>query len=361
MNRSILSAIAVIAILAAWMLSGGAKATTADGAGKGAATEGKKPAMKVSVRDSVALEMERTVRVKGQVEPLRSVILRAETDGRVELLPVRKGQRVNAGMVLMKLSLNDRNARLVEARAMVKQRRRDVEAARRLFKQKLKPENQLRAEEANLATARAGLERIRWEIGNTVIKAPFAGVLNERPVELGTFLQAGDRVGALVDDSVLLLTAQVPQLAALQLEPGREVTATLINGVKLRGTLSFISATAEPEIRSYRIESRVDNADHRPYSGLSATLSLPVGKTMAHKIPPSILGLDADGRLIVKGVGAGDTVTAHPVELLRRERDGMWVSGLPRRLRLITLGQEYLGVGDPVRPVPESPAPDRQG
>ncbi len=365
MNRSILAAIAVIVILSAWMLSGGATATPSTGletdAAKGGIKAEKKTAMKVVTRHSIATEMERLIRVKGQVEPLRSVVIRAEIDARVEALPVRKGQRIEVGAVLARLSLNDRNARLDEAQAVVKQHQRDVNAARRLHKQKLKPESQLRAEEANLAAARARLEQIRWEIGSTVIKAPFAGVLNERPVERGTFLQSGDIIGTLVDDSVLLLTAQVPQLAVLELKPEQKVTATLINGTELQGLLSFVSTTAAPEIRSYRIEARVPNPDHRPFSGLSATLRLPVGKTLAHKITASILGLAADGRLIVKGVSDRNTVQIHPVKLLRRERDGMWVSGLPPQLHLISLGQEYLSVGDPVRAVPETLVLEREG
>jgi membrane fusion protein, multidrug efflux system len=349
MNKSIFSAIAILLLLVGWMLSGPSTKAGASNP-KEVKTSKKvvKPIMKVKVHISRGVDMERFVSVKGQVEPLRSVTIKAETQGRVVKLPVNKGVRVKAGELLAALSMNDRNARLTEAKAVVSSAKRDLAVTNKLVKQKLKATNQLNSDEANLAAAKARLEQIRWEIGNTVIKAPYAGVLNERPVELGAFLQVGDPVGTIVDDLTILLTAQASQLAVIELKIGQKVEATLINGVVLNGVLSYVSAIAESGTRSYRIEARVANPRHLAYTGLSATLKLPVGNTVAHKISPSALGLDALGRLIVKGVDKQNTVMVKPVELLRRERDSMWVSGLPMEFKLITLGQEYLAVGEKV-------------
>ncbi|MBF0195247.1 MAG: efflux RND transporter periplasmic adaptor subunit [Magnetococcales bacterium] len=348
MNKSIFSAIAILLLLVAWMLSGpSAKAGASSQDGK-AAKEVVKPIMKVKVHITRGEDMERFVTVKGQVEPLRSVTIKAETQGRIIKLPVNKGVRVAAGDLLAELSMNDRKARLSEAKAMVVSAERDLAVTNKLVKQKIKATNQLNSDEAKLAAAKARLEQIRWEIGNTVIKAPYAGVLNERPVELGAFLQVGDPVGTIVDDLTLLLTAQASQLAVIELKLGQSVEATLINGVVLKGVLSYVSTIAQKGTRSYRIEARVANPKHLAYTGLSATLKLPVGKTVAHKISPSALGLDALGRLIVKGVDKQSTVMVKTVELLRRERDSMWVSGLPMEFNLITLGQEYLAEGEKV-------------
>jgi multidrug efflux system membrane fusion protein len=53
----------------------------------------------------------------------------------------------------------------------------------------------------------------------------------------------------------------------------------------------------------------------------------------------------------VKGVDEDDLVVFHPVDIVRTERDGVWVSGLPERLRVITTGQGYVREGEPVTPV----------
>ncbi|MBF0455946.1 MAG: efflux RND transporter periplasmic adaptor subunit [Magnetococcales bacterium] len=350
MNKSLFSATAILLLLAAWMLSGPDKEVSASPpSAKKSEEKAEKPPMRVKTHLSKGVEMEQFVQVKGQVEPLRSVTIRVETQGRVTQLPVKKGDRVQAGANLAQLSLNDRSARLSEARFLVSQEERNLAATKKLVENRVKTTNQLKVDETNLAAARSRLQQILWEIDNTTIKAPFSGVLNERPVELGAFLQVGDPVGTLVDDSTLLLTAQAPQLAVLQLQPGQAVQATLVNGVVLEGKLSYLSAMAEKGTRSYRIEARVDNPGHLPYTGLSATLELPVGQTVAHKVSPSTLGLDTLGRLIVKGVDEDDRVVVMPVELLRRERDGMWVSGLPTTFQLIILGQEYLSSGEKVQ------------
>lgn len=355
MNKSIISAVVIMLALSAWMLSGsGGKADASLQPAITAVAKKNKPLMKVTSRLSTAVELEQFVTVKGQVEPLRSVTIKAETQGRVVELPVNKGERVVGGQLLARLALNDRGARLTEANTMVGQKERDLASTSKLVKKQLKAANQLKADEANLAAAKARLEQIRWEISNTAIKAPFSGVLNERQVELGAFLQEGEPVGVLVDDATLLLTAQASQLAVQQLRTGQQVSAELINGVVLQGVLNYVSAIARQGTRSYRIEARVANTELKAYTGLSATITLPIGKTLAHKVPHSALGLDAQGRLIVKGVGEQGVVVVQPVTLIRRERDGMWVDGLPQTFNLIILGQEYLAAGEKVSAQPEA-------
>jgi membrane fusion protein, multidrug efflux system len=346
MNRSILSALAITILLVAWMLSGATANIPESTEQK--ITNSEKPPMKVKIRLSKASTMTRRVTVKGQVEALRMVTIQSETQGQVREILVSKGDRITAGETVVRLAMNDRKARLAEARAVVSQHQHDVSAHRNLFEKKLKPLSLLKTAQANLAASKARLEQINWEIGRTVIKAPFAGIINKLPVELGTFIQVGDSIATIVDDSTLLLTAQAPQLAALELTLGQQVTATLINGTILVGQISFISTTAESGTRSYRIEARVDNPRQRPLTGLSATLTLPVGDSQAHKIAPSVLGLGSDGRLTVKTVDEDDNVEIHPVKLLKRDQDGMWVSGLPETARLIVLGQEYLTAGERV-------------
>lgn len=366
MHKPMVSALVIFLVLVGWMLSGpqenvvAAPSSSSSSSSSSTATvteavkkekekeKENKARMRVKTQLSTAIKMQRFLHVKGQVEPLRVVILRAETQGRVVKLPVPKGARVAAGTVLVQLSLNDRVARLHEVQAMVKQREQDLAAARKLYKSKLKAVSQLKAEEAKMAAAKARLQQIRWEIANTKIKTPFAGMLNDRPVELGAFMQIGDPVATLLDDSALLLTAQAPQMTVVQLKLGQPVDATLVNGVTLHGTLRFVSAIADQETRSYRIEAHVANPQNHPYTGLSATLSMPVGQRMAHKIPVSALGLDDQGRLIVKGVNENSIVEVHPVTLVQRQPDTMWVEGLPPTFHLITLGHAYLLAGEKV-------------
>ena len=71
---------------------------------------------------------------------------------------------------------------------------------------------------------------------------------------------------------------------------------------------------------------------------------------MAHRLPQSALTLNNDGQLGVRLVGPDDIVAFAPVEVLRDEVDGIWVSGLPERADVIVVGQDFVTRGVRVKP-----------
>ena len=75
---------------------------------------------------------------------------------------------------------------------------------------------------------------------------------------------------------------------------------------------------------------------------------------------PALLALDADHRLGVKSVNDAGNVVFHPVEIVRSSPEGLWVSGLPRSLRVITVGHGFVRDGDAVNAVPESVVGDNR-
>lgn len=74
-------------------------------------------------------------------------------------------------------------------------------------------------------------------------------------------------------------------------------------------------------------------------------------------MPQSALTLDDDGRLGVRSVAADGTALFLPVTVLRDTRTGIWLGGLPRRVDIITVGQEYVTDGVPLAPSFESLLP----
>jgi len=111
----------------------------------------------------------------------------------------------------------------------------------------------------------------------------------------------------------------------------------------------------------------VPNPDGALRAGLSAEVRIPVGEVSAHFVSPALLALDDDGRLGVKTVAGDDRAAFHAVDLVRAETDGVWVTGLPQRVRLITVGQGFARAGERVRPVTAAdsdlpaPAPAPEG
>jgi multidrug efflux system membrane fusion protein len=81
-------------------------------------------------------------------------------------------------------------------------------------------------------------------------------------------------------------------------------------------------------------------------------LSIVIGKEQAHFISPAVLALDDSGTVGVKSVDLASLIAFHPIEFVRTEADGIWVSGLPETVRVVSQGQGFVTAGEMVIPVP---------
>ena len=358
MNRSVLMAAAIVLLMAAWMASG--MQDDSKPAPVAQQSTQKKALMKVKVRHSHARNVEQLVRVQGQVEANRSILLKAEIDGSVEALMADEGQRLKAGEQLLQITADYRSAQLAEARALLKQRKSDLAASSNLNKRGLQSESKLFSDQAAVQAAEAQLAKIEYELRNTQVVAPFAGVLNSRQVELGDYLKAGDVMAELVDDATVKVTGQVPQHNIGSLEEDLPVDVVLSNGQKMAGRLAFIAPVADSATRSYRVEVQIPNPEHLRIIGLSATLLLPAGEARGHLLPASVLGLDAAGDLQVKLINNENRVSSAIVNIIRTDSDGFWLSGLDDDIRIITTGQDFVSVGEEVDPVYDDTDQTRQ-
>ena len=353
MKTSHVIAVGVVIALVLWISSGyvinGSSATPTT-----QAQLDREISMKVRVKTFNIEQVSSVVFVQGQLEPWRSVDLRAETSGTVDAVNVESGIRVSKGDVLVHISMDDREIRLARSTAQLEQSRADLEASERLFSKKMQSENNVRAARANVAVAEAELANIKLEISRTSVRAPFDGVIEKRSTELGTLLERGDSVVSVVDDARLKATAQVPQQSVGSLTQGQAVNVTLITGEEVDGTLTFISRLADKSTRSYRIEVEIPNSGLELVSGLSAVLEIPTGEASGHYLPPSLLTLHDDGRLGVMAVDESDKAMFFPLTLIRSQEGGVWVSGLPDKARLVTFGQGFIQSGEKVIPVDET-------
>ena len=346
-KRPWLIAVALTLALALWLFSGAlleARDTpTADLPAQ------KQGLPRVEVQWLEAEPMQRQHVVQGQIEPWRRVELRAQISASVIRLDRDKGSPVAAGERLLSLSPDDRATQVARSEADVRQRETDVSAAKRLRERNLFSANELLRLDSELAKARAELDSARLQMRYTQITAPFAGVYDARMVELGDFVQPGQSLLTLVDIAQLKVSAQIAQQQVTQLRLGQPVRVQLLDGRELQGDLHFIAAAADPGSRSFRIEVRVPNPESLRLAGASATLQIQTGETLAHRLSPALLSLDAAGRNGVKWVDEQQRVVFSPVELLSVDTDGAWVAGLPPRVALITLGQGFVEPGQQVQ------------
>lgn len=335
-------------LLTTWMISGAFEG----GAGSQSTDEGEETSSEelFSVRavQMNAISHPVTIAVRGRTEALRAVSVRAETSGTVKGLPVEKGTFVKEGDLLCELSLDARDAQMSEAKAIMKQRRLEWEAAQRLTKQGHRSETQSAASEAAYASAHANFKRMEKEFNNTQIRAPFDGIFNDRQVEIGDFVQRGQVCGVLISQDPFLVVGEISEKNIKAIRPGMPGHAKLVTGESISGTVRFISTSASPATRTFRVELEVSNPDTLLRNGVTADLEFEVGAVNAHLLSPAVLGLDDKGAVGVRTVNAKNEVAFYPVTILEDASEGVWVTGLPDQVTVITAGQEMVVPGQKV-------------
>ena len=350
----LLVALGVVVLVVAWIASGmiGREADEAP-----EATDPRP--MSVAVTELAAEPVERLLVLQGRVEPDQRVMVRAETAGQVAEWAVARGATVVEGDLLVQLRMDDREARRRQAIARLRGAESEYEAAHRLHEQGHVSRTQLEAREAEREAARAELQAIELDIRNTRITAPVAGVVNQRLADRGEFVGRGDPVAELVDNDPLLAVVHVPQHQIGRVESGQRARIRFLDGRRAEGEVRFVARVAEPGTQTFRVEIAVPNPDSALPSGISAGVEIPTETVVAHKLSPAWMGLDDDGRVGAKTVDDAGRVVFHGVEVIRAAADGVWVTGLPERARVITIGQGFVTAGEQVQAQPtnqEAPA-----
>lgn len=356
MKRSFIIAALLATGAAGWIASG----LLADGGGEPAtrkppaALEAGAKQPSVRVRRLRAEPRVTQIVLRGRSEAERMVEVRAETHGRITELPVEEGNPVADGEIIARLSPEDRPALLKEAKALLAQRRVEFEAARRLAKKGFRAETQLAGAKAALESAEAAVSRASVALDNTRIVAPFEGKLDLRMAEIGNYVKEGDGIARVIDLDPILIVGQVSERDIGLLQPGGPGRARLISGREVEGTIRFVSAMADPVTRTFRVELAVANPTGEIPDGVTAELTFDLASTLAHRVSPAILTLSDGGIVGVKALAADrTTVTFHPVEILESGLEGVWIDGLPEEIVLITVGQEYVTVGQKVEAIDE--------
>lgn len=309
----------------------------------------------VRVKTFRAAERVREVTLFGRTEAVRVVHLRAETKGRVIDRAVKKGSMVKKGDVIVRLAMDDRRARLNGAKALVEQYYVAFAAAQQLSKKQFRSKVRLAEAKAQLETAKTQLEVVKLDIRRTVIRAPFSGVINELPVNVGDYVEAKGYLAGLIDLDPILVVGQVTERDMGALKVGAAAEIRVADGRKRSGIIRFISQVASTTTRTFRVEVQVANPKGGISQGLTTELRLPVQTVYAHLMSPSVLTLSETGTIGVKSINQENKVVFSPVGMVADTPEGIWLSGLSDEVTVITVGQEFVKVGQRVQPLSETP------
>jgi multidrug efflux system membrane fusion protein len=333
--------------------SKGAPPTTTAATGKDGKPAAAGELTTVRVRTITAEQRQQDIVVRGQTEALRKVQVRAETAGKVAAIRADKGTVVKAGDTICELNVDARLAMLNEARATMKQRQLEYEASKTLQEKGFRSDTSVAGDLAEYQGAKAMVERMEKELANTKLKAPFDGIVDDRMVNVGDYLAPGQPCALVIDQDPFLVVGQVSEKDVPQISIGNDGWAKLISGERVNGKIRFIAKSSDRATRTFRVELEVPNPTGSIRDGITAEIHVLAKTLEAHRISPAILTLDERGTMGVKVIDQAKRVRFIPVTIVADGADGMWVAGLPKSVTIITVGQEYVTVGQEVIVAPE--------
>lgn len=344
----------IIIVVTLWILSGSFGGADDSELASEPATTSAAAKNAVRVRTQSAEQVMRTIVVNGKTAPARIVQLAAETDGRIEHIGAERGASLKRGNLIVRLDERDRSARLAQATATVKQRVVEYDARERLKSESYVSEAQLQEAIALLETARAELVRAQLDLDYMMIRAPFAGALQARMVEIGDFVKRGDPIATYVDNRTIIVSANLSEFDARFVDVDDSAEARLATGETVHGRIRYVAPVADEATRTFVVELEVDNADGNLRAGGTAELRIPAEKVLAHRISPSLLTLDDAGNVGVKIINGRGEVEFIVADIALSSNEGVWLAGLPETATIITVGQGYVSSGAVVDTIPES-------
>jgi membrane fusion protein, multidrug efflux system len=346
-----IAVLVVFLLLGLWLLTG-REATAPGEAGKAR----ERPPIRVAVVAVTAEPVEQTLTLQGALEPGTVTLIRSEIAGRVESLAVERGVRVEKGQLIARLAVDDREARLRRAEATLAQARRQLAAYQKLADEGFMPVQKVDAARAELRAAEAEWNTARLELERTAIRTTVSGILNERRIEQGEWAAVGEPVAEIVQNDPLKAVVQVPQRHIQRVRLGGEARVRLAGTEPRTGRITFVDAVADAATRTFRVEIELANPAGELPSGVSVQVEIPTARVLANKISPALLRLSEGGTVGVMTVDEGDIARFHPIDVVRSDADGIWITGVPERSRLITAGQHFVREGERVQPVEDTAA-----
>jgi multidrug efflux system membrane fusion protein len=350
-----LAAFVVLAVAAAWVLTGemaSVGSAKQDEAAKAPeAKEAPAPLRTVGVIDAPREMHARAIRIAGHTEADKHAALGVRAAGVITKLPVKEGQRVKEGDLILSLDNADKIAGVDMAKQVVSQREAEMAAAERLAKTGNMAKLTLDGARSALSTARSQFEAAKAEEDKTEVRAPFDGVIDKVPVEKGSSVQVGDNVATILALDPVIAAGEVSERDLDHIRLGDEADIRLIDGRKVKGTIRYISREAAAATRTFRVEVAIPNPEFKVPAGMTAEVTLRAAPVSATILPRSVVTLSAKGDLGIRAVGPDGVVSFYPIDIVDDMPHALALGGIPKDARVIVAGQDLVKEGEKVNPV----------
>ena len=304
-----------------------------------------------------AAPAQRLLAVNGRLRPRLQVDIRPSVGGELVSLPYDVGDRVAAGQVIARIDDAPETAAIAEAQAsaqaqeaVLAQARRDLarfEALGQFATKRDVEQRRLAVDEGEreLNRRRAGVLQARELRDRRVLRAPFSGVILERPVDPGQTVGLESVIYRLADLARPEVTVEVDEVYAAEIRPGMEALVDLpgTQGA-VRATVAHVEPRVDPATGARDVRLSLDGAPVDAPSGLTVTVNLVIDRReRAISVPRSAI-VETGGKSVVRIVGDDGIVADRPVAFID------W----PAETVTVTSG---LKAGDRILAVPDSARP----
>jgi membrane fusion protein (multidrug efflux system) len=272
----------------------------------------------------------------GQIEAVQSIELRPEVSGRLTEILIREGYVVAKGTPLFKIDDAEITAEVVRLQAERDLSSQALERTRELFAQEASSESEMELAEANFrsAEARLQLEEIRLE--RTTVKAPFSGIVGERFVSVGDYVNTSTALTTLQTYDPQRAVFEVPERYARRVNVGQTISFTVAaTSATYEGTVDFVNPIIQLPARTIEAKANVRNPNRELVPGMF------IDVTLATEVRQQAIVIPEDAILPLQGadyvwVIAEDTASRKVVDI------GVRVPGFVEILGGVEAGEQVV-------------------
>lgn len=298
----------------------------------------------------------------GGFTPVAGVNVSNEVVGKIKALHFHSGQTVKAGQLLVELDADTDHAELVGLQAELQLAKARLQRSEKMIQKKYVSQADYDENKAQQEQAAAAVNAKRTRIEKKMIRAPFAGELGIREVNLGQFLSEGTSIVSLQQLDPIYLDFSLPERHISQLAKNQVITATIQSYPDriFTGKIVALNPSVTQDTRSLKVRAKLNNADKLLRPGMFAQIQIESGNAIAVlTLPDTAISYNPYGNsvFLIEKNESGLTVQSRQV-VTGQSREGRVeiVSGLQAGDRVVSAGQVKLRNGMPVT-IDTQPAP----
>lgn len=291
-----------------------------------------------------------SIKANTSLEANDRVMLKPSDAGFIKEILFKSGSYVKKGDILIRLEDAETQARVADAKAKVELAKLEYQRAEGLVKRSVGTKQEMDKKHAELLGAQAALSIMEAKQDQTLLKAPFDGIVSFKSVSVGSYVKPGEDLVEIVDINPVILDFRIPEVYIEKVHVGQTIEVSVQGYPEYLFTaeIEAIDPVVDAEGHSFRVRATLPNTRHDLKPGLYAEMKIPIE---VHKdviiVPES--AIDSVGNEEFVYVIADEKAHHVPVETGGRDGNEVEIKGgLRPGLMIVTSGQMNLHHGAPI-------------